>query len=213
MNDLAHSTIESGGTRLHLVQQGQGPAVVMCHGMPGLWYSWRHQLPALAAAGYRAVALDQRGYGRSDRPAALHAYDSHHTVGDLLAILDALDEERAIFIGQDFGAAQVYNLAIRHPERVAAVVGMSCPYDFDFSGRGGAGSSPPSDTGYQRPFARPDRAPSQCFAEIAKQQFFYAHYFQRPGPAEQELGGNVRLFLTRLFCALSGRGSLLELYR
>jgi pimeloyl-ACP methyl ester carboxylesterase len=205
-----HRTVSVNGIDLHIVLQGEGPLVVMCHGMPGLWYSWRHQLPMIAAAGFRAVAIDQRGYGRSSRPTAVEAYDSDHTVADLLGLLDALGEERAIFIGQDFGAAQVYNLAARHPHRVLALIGMSCPYDFDFSGRGGAGSSPPPEASYKRAFARPDMRPSECFAAIAEQQFFYAHYYQAVGPADSELGENPRLFLQRLFWALSARGKLLD---
>jgi pimeloyl-ACP methyl ester carboxylesterase len=207
---VEHRLLEANGIRLHVAVQGEGPLVLLCHGMPGLWYSWRHQLPALARAGYRTVAIDQRGYGRSDRPTGLNAYDSHHTVGDLIGLLDAFEEEQVILVGQDFGAAQVYNMAVRHPGRVAAVIGVSCPYDCDFSGRGGAGATPPEDAVYTRPFARPDKRPSECFAEIASQQFFYAHYFQQVGPAERELGANARLFLTRLFWALSGAGKLLD---
>ena len=210
MQELEHRIVPVNGIKLHVALQGEGPLVIMCHGMPGLWYSWRHQIPAIAAAGFRAVAIDQRGYGRSDRPAEVEAYDSHHTVADLVALLDALGEDNAIFIGQDFGAAQVYNLAIRHPEKVAAVVGMSCPYDFDFSGRGGAGADPPDDAVYTRAFAVPDKTPGECFAAMARQHFFYAHYFQEVGPADRELGGNARLFLERLFWALSARGSLLD---
>lgn len=210
MHELEHRIIAVNSIKLHVALQGEGPLVIMCHGMPGLWYSWRHQLPAIAAAGFRAVAIDQRGYGRSDRPIQIEAYDSHHTVADLVALLDALGESEAIFIGQDFGAAQVYNLAIRHPDKVSAVVGMSCPYDFDFSGRGGAGADPPADAVYTRAFAVPDKTPSECFAAMARQQFFYAHYFQEVGPADRELGGNARLFLERLFWALSARGSLLD---
>src|SRR5210317_1477928 len=112
MQELEHRIVPVNGIKLHVALQGEGPLVIMCHGMPGLWYSWRHQLPVIARAGYTAVALDQRGYGRSSRPLEVEAYDSEHTVGDLLGLLDVLGCDSAIFIGQDFGAAQVYNLAV-----------------------------------------------------------------------------------------------------
>lgn len=207
---IEHRQIEANGIRLHIALQGEGPLVVLCHGFPGLWYGWRHQMRALAEAGYRAVALDQRGYGRSDRPLAVESYDSDHAVGDLLGVLDALGESRAVFVGHDFGAPQVWNLAVRHPERVRGVAALSCPYDFDLAGRGGAGSHPPADAVYPRGFALPHRAPSECFAAIAKQHFIHLHYFQAIGPAERELGPRVREFLTRLYWALSARGQLAD---
>lgn len=210
MHDLREETYPVNGIDIFTVAAGEGPLVLLCHGMPGLWYSWRNQLQAIAEAGFTAVAFDQRGYGRSSRPLNVEAYDSHHTVADLLGLIAAFGQAQAVLIGQDFGAAQVYNAAIRFPERVRAVVGMACPFDFDFSGRGGAGSNPPSGAVYHRAFARPDKSPDACFAEIAAQQFFYAHYYQTIGPAERELGANTRLFLMRIFWALSGEGKLLE---
>lgn len=207
---LQHRLIQTNGIGMHIATQGQGPLVVMCHGFPGLWYSWRHQLPVLAAAGFQAVAIDQRGYGRTDRPLDPMAYDSDAVVADLLGLLDALGQEQAIFIGHDFGAAQVYNLAVRHPQRVAAVVGVACPYDFDLAGRGCAGSKPPAGTVYNRAFARPDQCPSDCFAEVARHHFYHMHYYQSVGPPEAELGAQPRLFLQRLFWALSADGRLLD---
>jgi pimeloyl-ACP methyl ester carboxylesterase len=131
----------------------------------------------------------------------------NYALGDLLGLLDALGEQCAIFIGHDFGSPQVWNLAVRHPERVVAVVSLSVPYDFDLAGRGGAGSSPPADS---PAFASATTPPSEVFAAVAQQHFFHMHYFQTIGPAEQELGGQVRLFLMRLFWALSARGKLLD---
>ena len=207
MSELKHRVIETNGIRLHVAEQGSGPLVVLCHGFPGLWYSWRHQLPALAAAGYRAVAFDQRGYGRSDRPSDPALYDMNHALGDLRGLLAALGEQRAVFVGHDFGSPQVWNLAVRHPECVSAVVSLSVPYDFDLAGRGGAGSTPPADS---PAFASATTPPSELFAQVARQHFFHMHYFQAIGPGEQELGPHVRLFLTRLFWALSARGKLLD---
>ena len=119
--------------------RARGPLIVLCHGNPGLWYSWRHQIPVLAKAGYRVAAMDMRGYGRSDRPLDAAGYDSQQQIADVLGVVDALGEDKATFIGHDFGAALVCNLAVRRPDRVNGIVVMSCPYDFDLSGRSGAG--------------------------------------------------------------------------
>jgi len=208
---VQHRSIASNGITLHAAILGTGPLVVLCHGFPGLWYSWRHQLPALAAAGYKAVALDMRGYGRSDRPLDADSYDSNQQIADVLGLLDALGEEKAIFIGHDFGAALVCNLAVRVPERVTAIAVMSCPYDFDLSGRSGAGSKPPEphEKYHNLAFASPFSRPSECFARIARRHFIHLHYFQAVGPADRELGENTREFLRRIFWALSTRGKLL----
>ncbi len=209
MNQIAHEYVDNRGVKIHTAILGSGPVVVMCHGMPGLWYSWRHQMSALADAGYQAVAIDQRGFGMSDRPLAASEYTSHHTVSDVIAVMDYLDAGQAILVGIDFGAAQAYNCAVRHPARVKGVIGMACPYDFDFSGRGCAGSAPVDPATITRAFARPDISPNACFARIAQSQFFYAHYFQSVGEAEKELAAKPREFLRKLFWNLSGQGDLL----
>jgi pimeloyl-ACP methyl ester carboxylesterase len=210
MSTLEHRIIHSNGINLHVSIQGEGPLVIMCHGNPGLWYSWRHQLPVLAEAGYRAVAVDMRGYGRSDRPLDAASYDSQQQIADVLGIVDALGEDKAIFIGHDFGAALVCNLAVRRPERVNGIVVMSCPYDFDLSGRSGAGSNPakPHDKYHQLAFGSPFLKPTECFAKIAERHFIHLHYFQQKGPADKELGENTREFLYRLYWALSAKGNL-----
>ncbi len=123
-----HRTIESNGVRLHLVEEGEGYPVVLCHGFPELWYSWRNQIPALAAAGLRAIAPDLRGYGESDKPEAIEEYDIHHLVGDLVGLLDALDLEKAVFVGHDWGSIVVWSLAVMHPERVERLVSLNVPY-------------------------------------------------------------------------------------
>jgi pimeloyl-ACP methyl ester carboxylesterase len=128
----------------------------------------------------------------------------------MAAPTDALGEQKAVFIGHDFGAQLVFNLAVRHPDRVAAVIGMACPYDFDLAGRGGMGSKPvKDDSNFNAEFAAPDMRPSEVFAKAAKQHFLHLHYFQEIGPGEKELGAQPREFLTRLFWALSPRGNLL----
>jgi pimeloyl-ACP methyl ester carboxylesterase len=134
----------------------------------------------------------------------------------MLGLLDALGEKKAVWVGHDFGAQLTYNLAVRKPERVAGLVGMACPYDFDLAGRGGAGSgakdpdSKAEGTDFNAEFAVPTMRPSEAFALAAKQHFLHLHYFQEIGPGEKELGQNPRLFLTRLFWALSERGNLLD---
>jgi pimeloyl-ACP methyl ester carboxylesterase len=118
---------EAAPVTLSVHEAGSGPAVVLCHGFPELAYSWRHQLPALAGAGFRAIAPDQRGYGASDRPEAVGDYDIHHLTGDLVGLLDALGLERAVFAGHDWGGLVVWPMAVLHPERVAGVIGVNTP--------------------------------------------------------------------------------------
>lgn len=208
---VRHEILPVNGIDLHIATAGDGPLVVLCHGFPGLWYSWRHQLPALAEAGYRAVAVDQRGYGQSSRPTAVDDYTSTVICNDMLGLLDALGEEQAVFVGHDFGAPLVWNLAVRHADRVRGVVAVACPYDFDVAGRGGMGSNPPPrDPDAPLGMINAGMRPSESFTALAQNHFIHLHYFQQIGPAEAELGGRVREFLTRLFWALSAKGKLLD---
>ncbi len=115
------------GIHLHAAEAGDGPLVLMCHGFPELWWSWRHQLPALAAGGYRAVALDMRGYGLSSAPGADDAYDIVAIAGDVVGAITALGEERAVVVGHDWGAVAAWSAARLHPERVRGVAGLSVP--------------------------------------------------------------------------------------
>ena len=112
---------------LHVVEAGEGFPVVFAHGFPELSYSWRHQLPAVADAGFHAIAPDQRGYGRSSRPEATEDYDIEHLTGDLVAILDQVGEEKAVFVGHDWGSMIVWQMALLLTAWVAGVVGMSVP--------------------------------------------------------------------------------------
>lgn len=122
--------VATNGIELAVYEAGppNGPAVVFCHGFPELAFAWRFQLPAVAAAGYRAIAPDQRGYGASDRPAAVEAYDIHQLTGDLAGLLDALEVERAVFCGHDWGTTVAWSMARLYPDRVAGVIAMSTPY-------------------------------------------------------------------------------------
>ena len=103
MKDITHRFIETNGIRMQVAEAGQGPLVLLLHGFPESWYSWRHQLAALAQAGYHAVAPDQRGYGQTDRPAEIEMYTQLYLVGDTIGLLDALEEEQAVIVGHDWG--------------------------------------------------------------------------------------------------------------
>src|SRR3954447_4607633 len=128
MGEVEHREIEVGGLRMHVAEQGaSGPLVVLLHGFPESWYSWRHQLAALADAGFRAVAPDQRGYGRTDRPEDAERYTLLDLVGDVVGLIDVLGEERAIVIGHDWGVPVAWHTALLRPDRVAGVAGLSVP--------------------------------------------------------------------------------------
>jgi len=124
---MSERLLASNGIELYVVEEGEGPLVVLCHGFPELAFSWRHQLPALTGAGYRVVAPDMRGFGGSSAPAEVDAYDALTLCADMTGLLDALGEEQAVFVGHDWGANVVWNLALMHPERVRAVAGLSVP--------------------------------------------------------------------------------------
>ena len=111
-------------------QQGSGFPVVFAHGFPELAYSWRNQLPALERAGFRAIAPDQRGYGRTDKPAAVEDYDIRHLTDDLAGLLDALGLDKAVFCGHDWGGHVVWEMPVFHPDRVAGVIGINTPHRY-----------------------------------------------------------------------------------
>ena len=115
MPEVTHRMIETNGIRLHVAEQGEGPLVILCHGFPECWYSWRHQLPALAKAGFRAVAPDLRGYGRSDRPEDVEKYTILHDIGDIVGLVDALGARQAVIAGHDIGAAIAWQSALLRP--------------------------------------------------------------------------------------------------
>src|ERR1044072_2814758 len=119
--------IETNGIRLNVAEQGEGPLVLLCHGFPESWYSWRHQIGALAAAGFHAVAPDMRGYGKSDAPQAVDQYTLFHLVGDMVGILDALEAKTAVIVGHDLGARVAWQAAQVRPDRFRGVVGLSVP--------------------------------------------------------------------------------------
>jgi pimeloyl-ACP methyl ester carboxylesterase len=128
MTEVKHRIVETNGIRMHLAEAGMGPLILLCHGFPECWYSWRHQLAALAAAGFHAVTPDMRGYGQTDRPEAIDQYTLLHLVGDMVGLVDALGEEKAVIAGHDWGAAVAWLAAQLRPDRFRGVVGLSVPF-------------------------------------------------------------------------------------
>src|SRR5207244_7038993 len=128
MAELKHRIIDTNGIRMHIAEQGTGPLVVLCHGFPESWYSWRHQLAALADAGFHAVAPDMRGYGQTDRPAEIDQYTLLHLVGDIVGLLDALGEPSAVIAGHDWGAPGAGTPGPLLPAGFRAVVGLGGPF-------------------------------------------------------------------------------------
>ena len=183
-------TVAVNGIDLHLLEAGDGgaPLVLLCHGFPELGYSWRHQLPALAAAGYRAIAPDQRGYGGTSRPEAIEDYDIVHLTDDLLALLDLLGEEQAVVVGHDWGSMVLSHLVLRAPERVRAAMWMSVPF-------------------VPRPPAPPIAIMKQLFTDI----WFYMLYFQEPGVADADLGADPRKTMRRFLHTASAEAPMEQL--
>jgi len=125
---LTEYDIATNGISLHVTEQGEGPAVLFCHGFPDTSYTWRRQMKALASTGYRAIAPDMRGYGRSSAPADATQYTPFYTAGDLIGLLDALRIPSTVLVGHDWGAAHAWNAALMRPDRFTAVFGLSVPY-------------------------------------------------------------------------------------
>jgi pimeloyl-ACP methyl ester carboxylesterase len=182
MPEVTHRMIATNGIRLHVAEQGTGPLVILCHGFPECWYSWRHQLRSLAQAGFRAVAPDLRGYGRSDRPAAVEAYTLLQDIDDVVGLLDGLGSEQAVIVGHDVGATVAWQAALLHPVRFRGVVALSVP----FRPRGFGGSAPPTSLMPQ-----------------TEDAVFYQLYFQT-SEAEARLGRDVRRTIRTYLYSLSG---------
>ena len=180
MTTITHRFIETNGIRMHIAEAGQGPLVLLLHGFPESWYSWRHQLAALAQAGYHAVAPDQRGYGQTDRPAAIEQYTQLHLVGDIIGLLNALEEEQAVIVGHDWGGPVAWNAALMRPDRIRGVVGLSVPYI--------------------------PRGPVNFLTAMRSLlgEGFYMVYFQQPGIAEAELERDVRTTMRKCLYSASG---------
>ncbi len=180
---IQHRFVESNGIRMHVAEAGTGPLVLLCHGWPESWYSWRHQLQALAAAGYHAVAPDQRGYGQTDRPEAIDRYTLLHLVGDVVGLVGALGESSAVVVGHDWGAPVAWMSALLRPDLFRAVAGLSVPH-----------------------LPRPPVPPTVLLKHVFGDRFFYQLYFQEPGVAEAELERDVRTTMRRVLYSASAEG-------
>jgi pimeloyl-ACP methyl ester carboxylesterase len=191
MIEWSHHHARINGINMHYVEQGEGVPVILCHGFPHLWFSWRHQIPAIAKAGWRVIAPDMRGMGQTDAPPAVEDYGVEPIVADLLGLLDHLGEQRAVFVGLDFGAFAIYDLALRAPERVIAVIGLENP------------AAPHN----------PDVPPLTEYAEMAKSHFLHIEYFREPGPADRALNAAPREFMNKVFYALSGDYEMAKVFR
>ena len=184
MRKTTQRIIECNGIRINIAEQGEGPLVLLVHGFPESWFSWRHQIDALAAAGFRVVAPDMRGYGKSDAPQAIDQYTILHLVGDMVGILDALGAATAVIVGHDWGASVAWQAALMRPDRFRAVAALSVP----FRPRGKA-----------RPTSVMPRA------ENAQ---FYQLYFQEPGLAEAEFDRDPRRTMRSMLYGASGDAAI-----
>jgi pimeloyl-ACP methyl ester carboxylesterase len=180
MSKLKQHTVNANGIRIHIVEQGEGAVVLLCHGFPETSHSWRHQLSALAEAGFRAVAPDMRGYGETESPQAIDQYTLLHLVGDMVGVLDALSVETAVIVGHDWGAPVAWHAALLRPDRFRGVVGLSVP--FIPRGQVFTSTKPPS----------------------TEDAVFYQEYFQAPGVAEAEYELDIRTSVRSGLYALSG---------
>lgn len=179
--------VATNGIQLNIAERGQGPLILLLHGFPESWYSWRHQFEPLSAAGYHVVAPDMRGYGKSDRPPAIESYNQIEVINDIVGLVPALGYKSAIVIGHDWGAPSAWGAALHHPTVVTAVGGLSVPYT-----------------------PRPRHPPLDSMAEAFKDRFFYQLYFQQPGVAEAELERDIAVSLRKFLFAISGDGNLAE---
>src|SRR5262249_53855416 len=172
--------VEANGIHLNIAEQGGGPLVLLCHGFPESWYSWRHQFAPLAAAGFHVVAPDMRGYGKSDRPQPIDQYTLLHLVGDMVGRADALGARTAVIVGHDWGATVAWHAALLRPDRFRGVAGLSVPF---------------------RP--RGKAPPTSLMPKTADAQF-YQLYFQEPGLAEAEFERDPRVALATMLYGGNG---------
>jgi pimeloyl-ACP methyl ester carboxylesterase len=170
--------VDTNGVTLRVIEAGEhgAPVVVLAHGFPELAYSWRHQIPAIAAAGYHVIAPDQRGYGGSSRPPAVEDYDIVKLTDDIAGLLDDVGADKAVIVGHDWGSIVATNFPLLHPDRASACVSLSVP-----------------------PTPRPPAPPTEQIRSSFGENFVYILYFQEPGPADTELGSDVARTMRRLF--------------
>lgn len=185
-----HRHVVVNNIRMHYVEQGAGAPVVFCHGFPGLWFSWHRQIPALAEAGWRVLAPDMRGMGQTEAPPMPEAYGVDEITADLVGLLDHCGVEKAVFIGIDFGAFAIQDLALRHPQRVAAVICLENP------------AAPHN----------PDKPPLTEYREMGERHFLHIEYFRTPPRADEELAAAPREFLRKVFWTLSGAANYFDVF-
>lgn len=176
-----HLFIATNGIRMHIAEQGKGPLVVLLHGFPEFWYSWRHQMLALAEAGYHVIAPDQRGYGQTDRPEPIEAYNILQLTGDIVGLVNAMGEERAIIVGHDWGSPVSWHCALLRPDIFYGVAMLSVPY-----------------------YPRINIRPTDGMKRMAGENQFYQLYFQQPGKAEAELEADTGKTILMFFYSASG---------
>lgn len=177
---MQRKSVDVNGITLSYLEAGEGTAILLCHGFPETSHSWHKQIPVLAAAGYRAIAPDLRGYGYSSCPLATDQYTVFHVVGDLIGLMDALSIERAVIVGNDWGATIAWQIALMRPDRISGVVAFGVPM-----------------------MARSPVAPTQIFPRT-NDELFYTLYFQESGVAERELEHDVHVSLRKIYHAASG---------
>ena len=177
---VTHRFVDTNGIRMHLAEAGSGPLVLLCHGWPESWYSWRHQIEAVAGAGFHAVAPDLRGYGQTDKPEAIDQYTIMHLAGDMIGVLDALEEKTAVIVGHDWGALMGWPCALFRPDRFRAIACLSVPY-------------------FPRRLVRPTTAMPRT-----ETHEFYQLYFQKPGRAEAEFERDPKRTIALTMLATSG---------
>jgi pimeloyl-ACP methyl ester carboxylesterase len=168
--------IETNGIRLAVHEAGQGRPIVLCHGFPEIAFSWRYQVEPLVKAGYHVIIPDQRGYNESDRPEAVTDYDIEHLTGDLVGLLDHYGYEQAVFVGHDWGAIVVWNLALLHPRRVAGVINLSVPF-----------------------MERGEEEWVTQWEKLRGSDFYIVHFNRQPGLAEAAFERDPENFLRNLY--------------
>ncbi|GAB1270227.1 alpha/beta hydrolase [Aurantivibrio infirmus] len=168
--------IKSNGINMRIAEMGEGPLVILVHGWPESWYSWRHQIKALSAAGYHVVAPDMRGYGKTDKPANVEDYDIKHLTADIAGIVDAMGEETAVLVGHDWGSIVTWNSMLLYPEKFTALAALSVPYN-----------------------GRAAQSPVDSMRSALRDNFYYILYFQEWNVAEREFDADPHGVLSRLY--------------
>ena len=167
------------------------PAVILCHGFPGLWFSWYRQIPVLAAGGYRVIAPDMRGMGQTDAPLLPENYSVDHISSDLLGLMKVCEVKEAILVGIDFGAFAIQDFALRYPDRVAGLICLENP------------AAPHN----------PDKKPLTEYREMGEKHFLHIEYFRTPPRADNELSAAPREFLRKVFWYLSGEANYFDVFK